>query len=203
MGLKNYLAIKRVFDIFLSYMGLIASFPLWILFFLGIWLEDKGQLFYLQERVGENGRIFKSIKFRSMKADAEKDIGPIQAKDNDPRVTRIGRVLRGTAMDELPQLINILKADMSFVGPRALRPREIELTSVSKTRAIFQIPGFKKRASVKPGLTGVAQVFASRSISREEKFRYDLWYIDNMSLRLDIKLIAKSILATFKARWDR
>jgi lipopolysaccharide/colanic/teichoic acid biosynthesis glycosyltransferase len=143
------------------------------------------------------------MKFRSMMPDAEKNLGPVQAKKNDPRDTRIGRILRKTAMDELPQFINILKGEMSFVGPRALRPLEIESTDVSKVRNIFEIPGFQKRSSIKPGLTGAAQVFASRNLPREEKFKYDLWYVENMSFWLDIKLIAKSILTTLKARWDR
>ena len=194
--------IKRVFDILLSCIGLIFLSPLWVLFSSAIWLEDRGPIFYFQERVGKDGNIFKSIKFRSMIPEAEKDLGPVQAQKNDPRDTKIGWVLRKMAMDELPQLINILKGDMSFVGPRALRPAEIESNNASQVTSIFEIPGFKKRSSIRPGLTGVAQVFVSRNLTREEKFKYDLWYIDNMSFWLDIKLIAKSILTTFRARWD-
>ena len=193
---------KRTFDFFLALIGLFVSLPPWLIFCLAIWFEDRGPIYYTQERVGKNAHIFKSIKFRSMRPDAEKGIGPVQAKDNDPRVTRIGKFLRKTAMDELPQLLNILKGDMSFVGPRALRPTEIESNGSSGAVPIFQVPGFKERSSVLPGLTGVAQVLASRNLSREEKFRYDLWYIDNMSFWLDIKLIAKSILVTLKAKWD-
>lgn len=195
-------ALKRLFDFGLALIGLVVSFPLWVLIGFLIWLEDGKSIFYIQERVGKNARVFKGIKFRSMKPDAEKDVGPRQAKENDPRVTTIGRFLRKTAMDELPQLINIVKGDMSFVGPRALRPLEVELAATAELKSIFQIPGFNKRSSVKPGLTGAAQVFASRSLPREEKFRYDLWYIDNLSFWLDIKLIVKSILITLKARWD-
>lgn len=193
---------KRIFDIFLSCLGLILSFPFWIIFSLAILLEDKGPIFYFQDRVGKDGKIFKSIKFRSMKVDAEKNIGPVQARENDLRVTKTGKYLRKTAMDELPQLLNILKGEMSFVGPRALRPMEIESSDSSCAKNISQIPGFKMRSSIRPGLTGVAQVFASRSLAREEKFKYDLWYIDNMSFWLDIRLIVKSILTTFRARWD-
>lgn len=178
------------------------SLPLWFIFALAIWLEDRGPIFYLQERVGKNGRIFKGMKFRSMKAGAEDGIGPIQAKEDDPRVTKVGGFLRKTAMDELPQLLNILKGDMSFVGPRALRPTEIESTDSSCAKTIFQIPGFEMRSSLQPGLTGVAQVFASRNLAREEKFKYDLWYVDNMNFWLDIRLIVRSILTTLKARWD-
>jgi lipopolysaccharide/colanic/teichoic acid biosynthesis glycosyltransferase len=181
-------------------MGLVFSFPLWIIFSFAIFLEDQGPVFYIQERVGKAGRIFKGLKFRSMASDAEQNSGPVQAIENDPRVTRIGRLLRKTAMDELPQLLNILKGDMSFVGPRALRKVEIETDGTS--RNVFEIPGFEKRSAVSPGLTGSAQVFASRSLLREEKFKFDLWYIDNMSFWLDILLIFKSIFVTLKARWD-
>jgi len=193
--------VKRPLDFCLALAGLIFSFPLWIIFSLLIWLEDRGPIFYVQERVGKFGKIFKSIKFRSMRPDAEKGLGPIQAKEDDPRVTKIGRLLRKTAMDELPQLINILKGDMSFVGPRALRPEEREVRH-NITKSIFDFAEFKMRSKVRPGLTGVAQVYASRSLLREEKFRFDLWYVNNRGLFLDIKLIAKSILVTLKAKWD-
>jgi lipopolysaccharide/colanic/teichoic acid biosynthesis glycosyltransferase len=200
--LKNYLIIKRIFDFCLACSGIIFSLPLWLIFGFLVWQADRGHIFYLQERVGKNSRIFKGIKFRSMQPDAEEGSGPVQAKDNDPRVTNIGRFLRKTAMDELPQLWNIFKGDMSFVGPRALRPKETELNDNSKIISIFEIPGFQRRASIKPGLTGAAQVFASRKLSRKYKFNYDLWYVDNMSFWLDIKLIIKSFLITFRAKWD-
>lgn len=193
---------KRIFDFSLALIGLFMSLPLWFIFGLAIWFEDRGPIFYFQERVGKDGKIFKSLKFRSMIPEAEKNLGPVQAMKNDPRSTKVGRILRATAMDELPQLVNILKGEMSFVGPRALRPMETEPTDASRARDIFHIPGFEKRASIQPGLTGVAQVFASRNLPREEKFKYDLWYVDNISFWLDIRLIAKSILVTLKARWD-
>lgn len=206
---------KRIFDFLLALLGLFLSFPLWLILSLTVWIEDKGPVLYSQARVGRDGVIFKSLKFRSMIPGAENGLGPVQARSNDPRVTKIGRLMRKTAMDELPQLINILKGQMSFVGPRALRPEEIETGygdsdhflsrkwSLSpKTISIFQIPGFKARSSVRPGLTGAAQVFASRNLTREEKFKYDLWYIDNQSFWLDIRLIANSILITLKSGWD-
>jgi len=133
--------------------------PFWIIFSLAIWFEDRRPIYYLQERVGKEGRVFKGIKFRSMIPEAERDLGPVQARENDPRNTKIGRIMRRTAMDELPQLINILKGDMSFVGPRALRPMEAEIDDNGQIRTIFQIPGFERRSSIKPGLTGFAQVF--------------------------------------------
>jgi lipopolysaccharide/colanic/teichoic acid biosynthesis glycosyltransferase len=198
----NYLILKRFFDISLSFIGLVFSSPLWIIFSFAIFLEDRGPIFYVQERVGKGGRIFQGFKFRSMAPDAEQGIGPVQAVENDPRTTNIGKLLRKTAMDELPQLLNIFKGDMSFVGPRALRPEETELGTRLPARGIFQIPGFQKRSAILPGLTGAAQVFASRNLLREEKFKYDLWYIDNMNFWLDILLILKSIYITLRARWD-
>lgn len=193
---------KRIFDFSLALVGLFISLPLWFVFGLIIWLEDRGPVFYFQDRVGIGGKIFTSIKFRSMVFDAEKDLGPVQAKENDPRITKMGGFLRKTAMDELPQLLNILKGDMSFVGPRALRTVEIESADSSSVKAIFQISGFKKRSSILPGLTGAGQVFASRSLVREEKFKYDLWYVDNLGFWLDIRLILKSVVTTFRAKWD-
>ncbi len=193
---------KRIFDFFLALIGLFMSLPLWCIFGLTIWFEDRGPIFYFQERVGKDGKIFKSIKFRSMKPDAERGIGPVQAEENDPRVTRIGRFLRKTAMDELPQLINIFKGDMSFVGPRALRPVESEAGEPDRIRDVFSIPGFEKRVTVRPGLTGYAQVYTLRHLAREEKFKYDAWYVDNGFFCLDIKLMAMSFLRTFRAKWD-
>ncbi len=134
------------FDIALSFVGLVLSSPLWLLFGLLIWLQDRGPVFYGQERVGKNGRVFKAMKFRSMIVDAEKGRGAVQAVANDPRVTKIGRILRATAMDELPQLWNIFKGDMSFVGPRALRPHEKEVQGDPDTRAIEDIPGYRRTA---------------------------------------------------------
>lgn len=195
--------LKRVFDYSLALAGMFIFSPIWLLITWVIWIEDQGPIFYIQERAGYKGVVFKGIKFRSMVKDAEKDVGPIQAIDNDPRITRMGRFLRKTAMDELPQLLNILKGDMSFVGPRALRPAEIESNGNSQDRTIFQVPGFNTRSSIRPGLTGIAQVFASRHLPREEKFKYDLWYIKNQNILLDIKLILRSVAISLSRRWDR
>lgn len=195
--------LKRFFDYSLALIGMFIFSPLWLIITWAIWIEDRGPIFYIQERAGYKGGIFKGLKFRSMVKDAEKDIGPVQAKNNDPRITKIGRLLRKTAMDELPQLLNILKGEMSFVGPRALRPAEIELSGDNRALDIFQVPGFKMRATVQPGLTGVAQIYASRHLLREEKFKYDLWYVRNHSLRLDIILILKSVMISLNRRWDR
>ena len=194
--------IKRSFDIFLSSVGLVCSSPLWILFSLAIWLEDRGPVFYRQERVGKGGRIFNALKFRSMIKDAEKESGPIQAVENDPRVTKIGRILRATAMDELPQLLNILKGDMSFVGPRALRPKEKEVYGNPDETDIEKILGYRERLSVRPGLTGMAQVYLPTDALRQEKFKYDLLYIKKQSFLLDLKLIFLSFWITFRGKWE-
>jgi lipopolysaccharide/colanic/teichoic acid biosynthesis glycosyltransferase len=194
--------LKRLFDIALSSIGLFGSSPLWLLFSLAIILEDGFPIFYLQERVGKGGRIFIAIKFRSMIKGAEKDTGPVQAVENDPRVTKVGRLLRATAMDELPQLVNILKGDMSFVGPRALRLKEKEVYGNPDKANIEDIPGYKERLTVSPGLTGLGQVYLPTDALRHEKFQYDLLYIKNQSFLLDLKLIFLSFWITFHGKWE-
>ncbi len=200
--LARALFFKRPFDIALSFVGLVLSSPLWLLFGFLIWIQDWGPVFYGQERVGKNGRIFKALKFRSMIADAEKGTGAVQAVANDPRVTKVGRILRATAMDELPQLWNIFKGDMSFVGPRALRPNEKEVHGDPDTRAIEEIPGYHQRHAVRPGLTGLTQVYLPGETPRRKKFRYDLVYIKKRSFWLDLKLIVLSFWITFRGKWE-
>lgn len=192
---------KRSFDILLSSAGLLISTPVWIIIMLAIKLEDGGPVFYLQERVGKHCKIFRVIKFRSMILNAEKESGPIQATEHDPRVTRIGRILRKTAMDELPQLVNIWKGDMSFVGPRALRPEEKEIKAGVSFR-IEEVPGYEKRLAATPGLTGLAQVYLPADAPRRQKFRYDALYVKNRSFCLDLKLISLSFWITFKGKWE-
>src|SRR5262249_4243443 len=151
---------------------------------------------------GERGRLFDALKFRSMIVDAERDVGPQQASEHDPRVTRVGRILRATAMDELPQLWNIFRGDMSFVGPRALRPDEVEVRGGDDAVPLDRIPGFVERTSVRPGLTGVAQIYAPRDVLRRHKFRYDRLYIKRRSFGLDVRLIALSFWITFRGTWE-
>ena len=194
--------VKRPFDFIFSLFGIIISLPLWILFGLFILIEDGWPVLYLQERIGEGGRVCKALKFRSMIKGAEEGTGPVQAKENDPRVTKVGRVLRATAMDELPQLINILKGDMSFVGPRALRPAELEVKGNPGTVRIEEIRGYKERLVVRPGLTGLAQVYLPTDAVRPKKFRYDLLYIKKRSFRRDLKLILLSFWITFRGKWE-
>jgi lipopolysaccharide/colanic/teichoic acid biosynthesis glycosyltransferase/VanZ family protein len=196
------LFLKRPFDIALSSAGLVLSSPLWAAISLAVWLEDRGPVFYAQERVGKGGRRFKALKFRSMVRDAEKGRGPVQATENDPRVTGVGRILRGTAMDELPQLLNILRGDMSFVGPRALRPSEIERNGGAGTASLEDVPGYRERHAVRPGLTGLTQVFLPGDTPRRKKFRYDLLYIRKMSFWTDLELILMSFWITFRGRWE-
>jgi lipopolysaccharide/colanic/teichoic acid biosynthesis glycosyltransferase len=169
---------------------------------LAIIFDDGRPVFFRQERVGKDGKIFRALKFRSMIKDAEKESGPVQAVENDPRVTGIGKILRATAMDELPQLWNIFKGDMSFVGPRALRPKEIEVFGNSEETDIEKIPGYYERLKVRPGLTGMAQVYLPTDALRREKFKYDLMYIQKQSFLLDLKLIFLSFWITFRGKWE-
>ena len=194
---------KRAFDVVLSAAGLLLSAPLSALIALAVKLGDGGPIFYGQERVGLHGRPFKSWKFRSMVADADRRFGPRQASAGDERVTTVGRLLRATALDELPQLWNILRGDMSFVGPRALMPEEIEVDGAGEAIPLEKIPGYERRHRVAPGLTGIAQIYADRDIPRRHKFRYDLLYIRRRSFLLDLRLILLSFWITFRGRWER
>jgi len=193
---------KRLLDVALAGTGLIVSSPLWLAIASLIKLEDGGPLFFSQERVGQDGRHFQAFKFRSMVPDAEKVSGPMQSGQNDPRVTKLGRILRATAMDELPQLWNIFRGDMSFVGPRALRPGEIEVNGSGAVERLEEVPGFAARCAVRPGLTGVAQIYASRDVLRRQKFRYDRLYIQRQSFWLDLRLILLSFWITFRGTWE-
>lgn len=193
---------KRALDVTLSGVGLIASAPLWAVIATLIKLEDGGPVFYRQQRSGRNGVPFDVHKFRSMIPDAEAHVGAVQATEHDPRVTRVGRLLRATAMDELPQLWNIFRGDMSFTGPRALRPGEIEVRGRGIVEKLEDVPGFSERSSVRPGLTGIAQIYAPRDISRRWKFRYDLVYVRRQSFWLDVRLILLSFWITFRGNWE-
>jgi len=201
-GAAPFISAKRALDVTLSGIGLVASSPLWALIALLIKLEDGGPVFYRQERSGLNGVPFDVTKFRSMIPDAEARVGAVQATEHDPRVTRIGRLLRATAMDELPQLWNIFRGDMSFTGPRALRPGEIEVGGGGVIERLEDVPGFHERSSVRPGLTGIAQIYAPRDITRRWKFRYDLMYVRRHSFWLDVRLILLSFWITFRGTWE-
>jgi len=193
---------KRTFDVALSGAGLLLSAPLWAIIAVAIKLEDGGPVFFPQDRVGLGGRVFRAWKFRSMRPDAEALSGPVQASEHDPRVTCVGRLLRATAMDELPQLWNIFVGEMSFVGPRPLRPGEVELCGDGRLVALDQIRGYDERHGVRPGLTGLTQVYAARDISRASKFRIDRLYLRRASLWLDLRLIALSFWITSRGAWE-
>lgn len=196
------MTVKRAVDVALSGVGLAISAPLWALIAAAIKLDSRGPVFYTQPRVGERGRVFDVLKFRSMVHEAEREIGPVQATEHDPRVTRVGSLLRRSAMDELPQLWNIFRGDMSFVGPRALRPEEIDVDSRGLRIPLSAVPGFAERSEVMPGLTGLAQIYAPRDVPRRQKFRFDLLYVRRRSLSLDTRLILLSFWITFRGAWE-
>jgi lipopolysaccharide/colanic/teichoic acid biosynthesis glycosyltransferase len=193
---------KRAFDVGVALAGLVLSAPFWLLIAALIKLNDSGPVFYGQERVGRGGVRFWSWKFRSMVPDADDRFGPRQAVASDTRITRVGRVLRASAMDELPQLWNVLRGDMSVVGPRALMPEEIEVSGDGVSVPLEKIAGFDSRHRVRPGLTGIAQIYADRDIPRHQKFRYDLLYIRKQTLWLDLRLVLLSFWITLRGRWD-
>ena len=194
--------IKRLFDIAVSAAGLIVFAPVAGVIAAAIKIEDGGPVFFTQERVGQGCRVFSAFKFRSMIVDAERHTGAIQATVDDPRITRVGRVLRATAFDELPQLWNIFRGDMSVVGPRPLRPGEADTTAGGALLPLSAIPGYERRHLVRPGLTGVAQVHAPRDLPRHGKFRYDLLYLRRAGLWVDLVLIAQSFWITARGRWE-
>jgi lipopolysaccharide/colanic/teichoic acid biosynthesis glycosyltransferase len=201
-GTATSRAAKRAFDVTLSGLGLLGSSPLWLAIALAIKLEDGGPVFFRQERSGWRGVVFDALKFRSMIPDAEAQVGAVQSHEGDSRVTHVGRLLRATAMDELPQLWNIFRGDMSFVGPRALRPGEIETFGDGRMVMLEDVPGFARRASVRPGLTGIAQIYAPRDVRRRQKFRYDHLYVGRRSFWLDLRLVLLSFWITFRGRWE-
>lgn len=178
--------LKRAVDIGVASFVLLVTGPLLILVALLVRLSSPGPVFYLQERIGLRGRSFRLLKFRTMIDDAEKETGPVLAQANDPRITRLGRMLRATRLDEFPQLLNVLKGEMSLVGPRPERPVFVD----EYTRAN---PAYHYRHLVKPGLTGVAQVYGRYTTSPEDKLRYDLYYIRNYSLLLDLKILLRTV----------
>lgn len=184
-GGKTYHIIKRIMDIFISIILLIITLPFVLISAICIKIEDNGPIFYKQERLGINEKTFYIYKLRSMRVDAEKN-GPQWADKNDNRVTKIGKIIRVTRIDELPQLLMVIKGDMSIVGPR---PERLVFTEeFEKT-----IPEFKKRLVVKPGLTGWAQVNGGYDMTPEEKFKADIYYIDNRNILLDLNIIFRTI----------
>jgi exopolysaccharide biosynthesis polyprenyl glycosylphosphotransferase len=182
---SGYLLFKRILDILLSFIGLGITFPCIIIFVILIKLESTGPAFFLQERVGLNGKYFNIIKLRSMYINAEQN-GAQWAQKNDPRVTRMGTFIRKTRIDELPQLINVLTGDMSLIGPRPERP-------IFTSQFNEEIPGFVSRLKVKPGITGWAQINGGYDITPKEKLKLDNFYINNMSLKVDVLILIKTV----------
>jgi lipopolysaccharide/colanic/teichoic acid biosynthesis glycosyltransferase len=199
---KSGYALKWPLEAALAVIGLAALAPVCVLVALAVWLEDRGAVLIRQTRVGRGGVPFHVIKFRTMRPFVHVDMQR-QATVTDTRITRVGRVLRAMALDEIPQLLNVVRGDMSFVGPRALLPQEIEVDPRSHYHRIEEVPNYHVRISVTPGLTGLAQVYAPRDISRQRKFKYDALYVHRMSLWLDLRLIVLSIFISVTGRWPR
>lgn len=195
-------SLKRPLDVTLSFLMLLLSAPLSILVAILIKLEDGGPIFYRQQRWGRFGKRFSVLKFRTMIADADQKFGLKQAEENDQRITKVGRLLRATGLDELPQIINILRGEMSFVGPRALAVGEIIYDETGKRLEYEQVRGFIERLAVRPGLTSLATIFIAKDSVAQRKFRYDWLYIQKQSFRLDLYLILLSFWISFRGKWE-
>ena len=182
---------KRLFDIVLSSLALIIFLPVMLIIALAIKIDDRGPVFFKQDRVTMNGKVFSILKFRSMIVDAEKNGAVIPAIDNDPRITRVGKIIRKIRVDELPQIINILKGEMSIVGPRPERVEHVE-------KYKKEIPEFKYREKVKAGLTGVAQVYGKYNTSAYDKLKLDLMYIQNYKVLFDIEIMFQTVKILFE-----
>jgi len=179
---------KEAFDRAIAIIALIILSPLFIIISVLIKLDSRGPVFFVQERAGVKGKLFNSIKFRTMMHKAAECGLGLNVKDGDERITRVGRFLRAWSLDELPQLINVLKGDMSIVGPRPTLQYQVELYND------FQ----RKRLLVKPGITGWAQVNGRNAISWEQRIKLDVWYVENCSLWLEFKIILKTIKVVIK-----
>ena len=186
-----YAFFKRFFDIFLCVFALIVLSPVFLVIAILIKCEDGGPVFYRQDRVTLNGNVFSILKFRSMIVNAEKDGKSQPATGRDPRITKVGHIIRATRIDELPQILNILKGDMSIVGPRPERVEHVQ-------KYTEEIPEFGYRLKVKGGLTGYAQIYGKYNTSAYDKLRLDLMYIENYSFLLDIKLILLTLRIILK-----
>jgi lipopolysaccharide/colanic/teichoic acid biosynthesis glycosyltransferase len=192
--------LKRPLDVSLAAVGIVVSAPIWFLAAVAIKLGDRGPVFFRQARWGRGGTIFRVYKFRTMVVVPEG--APIeQAMVNDKRVTRVGKVLRGMGLDELPQFVNILKGDMSFVGPRALAVGESVV--IDERRVEYEdIPGFIERLAVRPGLTGLSTIYLPKDSPPRDKFTTDLRYVERQSFWLDVKLIVLSFWISVRGQWE-
>jgi len=186
---KNNIVLKRIIDVLISGIGLIILFPIFAIIGILIKLDSKGPVFFIQERVGKNGKIFRAYKLRTMVDNAEKMGLGYEMKKDDERITRIGKYLRW-GIDELPQLINVFRGEMSLVGPRPTLPYQVEKYSKRE----------KRRLEVKPGITGWALVNGRNILSWPERIKLDIWYIDHWSLWLDLKILFKTIWVVILTR---
>lgn len=187
---------KRALDIIFSLVSLIISMPIWVVLIFLIWWEDPGPVLFVKNAVGKGGKNFKQFKFRSMIIDAERDTGPISGYENDERVLFFGKLIRKTALDELPQLINILLGQMSYVGPRPQR-------TVLVHKYLQELPEYAQRHRISPGLAGLAQVADSYDITPKEKLAWDLVYIQKLGLGLDLRILLTAFILVFILRWRR
>lgn len=201
---KVYIKIKRVIDVILASVALILLSPLFAIIAIAIKIDSKGPVFFAHKRIGKNGKIIKLYKFRSMVINAEeliKSFTPEQMKEykenykltNDPRITKVGKFLRKTSLDELPQLINIINGDLSIIGPRPVVADELEKYGVNKDKFL----------SVTPGLTGYWAANGRSNTTYEQRMKMELYYIDNLSLKMDIKVFFKTILSVLKKEGAR
>jgi exopolysaccharide biosynthesis polyprenyl glycosylphosphotransferase len=189
MDIETKLA-KRLMDIALSFLGIIIASPIMVFVFFLILIQDGGNPIYTQKRLSRGNRVFTIYKFRTMVIDAEKETGAVLATDNDARITKLGKVLRASRIDELPQLFNVLRGDMSIVGPRPERPDLVNQIGE-------KLPEFKYRTLVKPGLTGYAQVLGRYDTDFKDKLRFDLYYVNNYSMLLDLRIMFHTIRILF------
>jgi exopolysaccharide biosynthesis polyprenyl glycosylphosphotransferase len=192
--------LKRLMDIIISLLILLLSTPITILTSIAIKIDSEGPIFFKQERLGQNGKPFNVYKFRSMIKDAEKHTGPVWSQKDDPRVTRMGKFVRRARIDEIPQMFNVLKGEMSLVGPRPERAFFVEKLSQ-------EIPYYKRRLKVRPGVTGWAQIKHKYDETIDDvkiKLRYDLFYIENMSIRMDFKILLRTVFVVLfgKGHYD-
>ena len=182
--------VKRILDLIIGIIGFILTSPLWVYIIIRIKTEDRGPVFFVQERVGKDGKLFRMYKFRSMVVGAEQKGLGVFVRTDDERITKIGKFIRKTSIDELPQLMNVLKGEMSIVGPRPTLEYQVKRYNERQ----------KRRLLVKPGMTGWAQINGRNTMTWPEKIELDLWYVDHWSIGLDLRIIGRTINSVIKKK---